>query len=45
MFKDTKERQMLKATMKAGGDESSDIWKRNDKQSGDKKEIADCKRS
>ena len=35
VFKDTKEGTMLKTTMKAGDDESSDIWQRNDKQCED----------
>ena len=39
MFKDTKKRQMLTAIMEARGDEYSEIWQRNDKQSEDKRRL------
>lgn len=39
VFKDTKERKMLTATMEAGSDDSSEIWQRNDKQSEDKRRL------
>ena len=39
VFKDTTDVQMMKTTMEAGGDESSEIWQRKDKQSGDKRKL------
>ena len=39
VFKETKDVQMLKTTMKVGGNESSEIWQRKDKQSGDKRKL------
>ena len=39
VFKDTTDVQMLKTTMDAGGDESSEIWQRKDNHSGDKRKL------